>query len=110
MEVDELFTIYNQTVNLTSYKYVKIVGATFRHILRGAYLGVSTSSSLTDLTKCAKYVAVDISSSKTDTTIILDVSSLTGNYYIYLCDGYYVESSSKYANNLYLKQLFLSTT
>ena len=108
--IDDLCHL-NQAVNLTSYNYVKIVCATYSHIMTGgAYLGVSTSSSLTDLTKCAKYVAVDISSSKTDTTIILDVSSLTGNYYIYLCDGYYTSSGSKYAQDIYLKQLFLSTT
>lgn len=72
----------NQTIDLTSYNYVKITTEGCNE----ACIGVSTSEAITDvssLTKCSSSYTT-----KQSATIICDVLSLTGSYYIYFCSTY----------------------
>ena len=64
----------NQTFNLSSYKYIKVNANCYENY---ALIGVSTSGNA----GIGQYTASARSSN--DGYIILDVSSLSGNYYIY---------------------------
>lgn len=64
----------NQTFNLSSYKYIKVNANCYKNY---ALIGVSTSGNA----GIGQYTASARSSN--DGYIILDVSSLSGNYYIY---------------------------
>lgn len=64
----------NQTFNLSSYKYIKVNASCYENY---ALIGVSTSGNA----GIGQYTASARSSN--DGYIILDVSSLSGNYYIY---------------------------
>lgn len=64
----------NQTFNLSSYKYIKVNASCYENY---ALIGVSTSENA----GIGQYTASARSSN--DGYIILDVSSLSGNYYIY---------------------------
>ncbi len=81
----------NQTVNLSSYKYIKW-STTLSCWKKGtltAYLGVSTSSSVTSVSSLSSKYSYSVSCTSTSeaessaATMISDVSSLSGNYYIY---------------------------
>lgn len=90
----------NQTVNLTPYNYLKIV--TMSNPI-GDYIGLSTNASLTT----ASFSASTLFSAYG--TIIVNVSSLNGNYYIYF---YHKASSSNASGNssLSIKEIYLSNS
>ena len=70
------FARLNQTFNLTNYKYIKA-----KIKSGGVYgrIGIGTGADIKALTSLTKY-----SGELTAGVIILDVSSVSGNYYIYL--------------------------
>ena len=79
----------NQTVNLTSHKYLKVKGRCGNTPVNGYKfsIGVSKSASAME-TDMAKLNVLDTRSNGPEYNI-LDISSLSGNYYIYVYDVYY---------------------
>ena len=70
------FARLNQTFNLTNYKYIKA------KIKSGSFygrIGIGTTAGIKALTSLTKY-----SGELTAGVVILDISSVSGNYYIYL--------------------------
>ena len=70
------FARLNQTFNLTNYKYIKA------KIKSGSFygrIGIGTTAGITALASLTKY-----SGELTAGVVILDISSVSGNYYIYL--------------------------
>ena len=102
----------NQTVNLSSYNYVKIeaaVGTTsgFTFSFR---IGVSTNSSFDKSNMVASVCAEGINYSKTYG--ILNVASLSDNYYIYVYDKNLIrgDSFSDPTATLEIYSILLSTS
>ena len=87
----------NQTVDLTNYNYLK---ATFSSGMY-SYLGIGTNPSSNTLNGLLKYIAINGSGGSG--TAILDISSYTGYYYIYLRGGDAIVDSL-------LTKLYLSKT
>ena len=83
----------NQTVDLTSYKYLKVKGRCGSTPVNGYKfsIGVSKSASAKE-TDMAKLNVLDTRSNGPEYNI-LDISSLSGNYYIYVYGVYYRGSS-----------------
>lgn len=97
-----IFVRLNQTVNLTSYSYLKISGVSIytwasttsaaSHAAGTAYLGVSTNSNLTSTSGLSATASVAMVSaggsnsyySMSNGTIISNINSINGNYYIYM--------------------------
>ena len=83
----------NQTVDLTSYKYLKVKGRCGSTPVNGYKfsIGVSKSASAKE-TDMAKLNVLDTRSNGPEYNI-LDISSLSGNYYIYVYGVYHRSSS-----------------
>ena len=83
----------NQTVDLTSYKYLKVKGRCGSTPVNGYKfsIGASKSASAKE-TDMAKLNVLDTLSNGPEYNI-LDISSLSGNYYIYVYGVYYRSSS-----------------
>ena len=67
----------NQTFNLTNYKYVKAKIKAGGGVV--GQIGIGTTAGITALASLTKY-----SGELTAGVVILDISSVSGNYYIYL--------------------------
>lgn len=93
----------NQTINLTSYSYLKMNVTKFTRALK-IIIGVSTDASLTSFSYSASYTAT------TTGVAIANISSLSGNYYIYM--GVSCDLLFAYQNkfSIYVTQLFLSNS
>ena len=83
----------NQTVDLTSYKYLKVKGRCGSTPVNGYKfsIGVSKSASAKE-TDMAKLNVLDTRSNGPEYNI-LDISSLSGNYYIYVYGVYHRSSN-----------------
>lgn len=103
----------NQTINLTNYTFIKcdIYSLYARRATSNGYVGASTSSSLTSLSFSASGSMTASSSTSSDSkngNIICNISSLTGNYYIYLAlefsrnTTYSGNDGEFYVSNIYL--------
>lgn len=74
----------NQTVDLTHYNYLKAYLRANVVLINGGYIGgigISTSASISTYTDLTSYARLKDDSSG---TVILDISKISGNYYIYL--------------------------
>lgn len=104
-----------QIFDLTNYKYIKINIANFkgRDIEPTAtgrgFIGVSKSYSVTTPSSSTMALYIPWENSSTG-VCILDISSLTGNYYIYTGMSYRVSSSKHYYYSTRITQLFLTNT
>ena len=94
----------NQTVNLTSYKYIKglvweydTVGNTF------IKLAISTNNNVTS----NSFTASSAQFNSVGQIMICDISSITGNYYIYL---YGQSTSTSGADYLGVSELYLTNS
>ena len=96
----------NQTFNLTNYKYIKAKLKTGEDMGR---IGIGTSAGITALASLTKY-----SDEFKSGIAILDVSSISGNYYIYLiCRCTRVASGSGsilICGSIECEELFLANT
>lgn len=96
----------NQTVNISSYSYLKGSLKASGYVYgEKAIIGVSQNpnvTSLSGLTAYAGYCAHGIG------TAIVNISSLTGNYYIYLAYDGFAGDHSTTSGNCY--EIYLSTT
>lgn len=83
---------FNQSVTMTDYKYLKLTGYNTDSSYKSYFtIAVSTRESATS------YTASNISYSSTNgetVTVILDISSISGNYYIYIQAYGYNSSTS----------------
>lgn len=91
---------FNQTVNISNYNYISAYG------IGGYYsqytIGLSTNQSVNSINSLAHKATITGSSDNLSPfTVILNTSSITGNFYVYLC-AYCVtgrDSSGGYAQN-----------
>lgn len=91
----------NQTVNLTNYKYLKINDINTTNITSN-YIGVSTNSALTSTSFAASTFY------NRHGMIVVDISTLTGNYYIYFYSK--ASNSSSKSTNSSFSEIFLSNS
>lgn len=87
----------NSAIDLTEYNYIKVrvADGTSATKYSNFMVGVDTSSSKIYATSCTKYEVV--TGLEAGQYLILDVSSLTGKYWIYLT--YYYSGSGSYGSN-----------
>lgn len=98
------FVRLNQTINISNYNYIKSsIGTKSGESSYKAGIGISTSATASALSSLKSYIMIETDSSNYKTAI-LNISSITGSYYIYLL----VNSGSM--NPFYFRTLFLSTT
>ena len=98
----------NSAVNLTSYNYLKILvkgGASSASYGDTIFLGISTASNITapaSLVSKATIRSVDA-----ETTVILNVSNYSGNYFIYFGN---TQATTGYSGGYDLYQVFLTSS
>lgn len=101
----------NQTVDLTNYNYIKINShADISSGVSGRKIGISQNSNLTSIssTNCTAYIdARNTTSGPVYYIASLNVSSISGYYYIYT-SGYMYNNNAQVSNPSRLNQLFLS--
>lgn len=98
----------NSTINLTSYIYLKInMAGTSYSASYGdkIFTGISTNSNITTRTSLTSNITLKVNQDKA--TIILNISSYSGNYFIYFGNN---QATSGYAGTVYIYQIILSTT
>ena len=97
------FARLNQTFNLTNYKYIKA------KIENGSFysrIGIGTATNITALASLTKY-----SGETTSGVAILDISSVSGNYYIYLTAQHKTSGNTAVLGGAVLyEELFLANT
>ena len=101
----------NQTVDLTSYKYLKVKGRCGSTPVNGYKfsIGVSKSASAMDsgMEKCN---VLDTRSNGPEYNI-LDISSLSGNYYIYVYGVYYRSTNGNLSPDKgFIYEIFMTLT
>ena len=96
----------NQTVNLSNHNYIKASLAANGYAYgEKSVVGISQSADVTSLSGLTSYASY---SSMDTGTASLNISSITGNYYIYLAyNGYAGDHSTTYGRCF---SIFLSTT
>ena len=73
----------NQAVNLTNYNYIRVKGKTLNCFRMG--VGISTSTSISSVDNLvSKNYSTTAYDSLTELSPLLNISNITGNYYIYL--------------------------
>lgn len=107
----------NQVIDLTNYKYLKISAAVSKVSVDVSASGNFASGHYSfgvnkDSTSFATSTAeIDVTSSRSGyTTEILDISSLTGSYYLWITSAYYSSGGSNYGAYTWVNQIFLSNT
>lgn len=111
---------FNNTLSLNNYNYIKIYGRAMsdaeygnNYVCQGAYcwIGISTDSTLTRLDSTYTAKTSDIKFVETSfSTAILNVSSITGNYYIYFAIKGSNGMSGTYRFGGKINQIFTSNT
>lgn len=95
----------NQTINLSSYNYIKIEASDYNYT--NIIIGLSTSSNITDINMFTAKSQTELS----DTTkiAICDVGALNGSYYLYVCSYKKLNTSSS-AGYVKVCTIYASTT
>lgn len=92
----------NQTVDLSSYNYIKANVSSFD--AGAVWIGISTSiTNGADADDFASYASIDSAG-----VIILNISNITGKYYIYVRSSLYTRGTGSTTYYSYVNQLFLS--
>lgn len=107
---DFTYARFNSTVSLTNYNYLTMYVLKTENQSQNGYnqlsIGVDTSSTVKFTTNCDAYNEI---SANTGAYVTLNISSLTGNYYIYI--GYKQTGSGDYGTTYaHIGRVYLSTT
>lgn len=100
----------NATVDLTNYKYLKIQAKPSNAGPGGMRFRIAVGTDTTGSSYAKSIIATSSLTFSSYFTGILDVSSLRGNYYIYVGDGRGVFSSSTATCDLDVNKIYLSKT
>lgn len=95
----------NQTINLSSYNYIKIEASDYNYT--NIIIGLSTSSNITDINMFTAKSQTKLSS--TTKIAICDVGALNGSYYLYVCSYKEVNTSAS-AGYVKVFTIYASTT
>ena len=101
---------FNQSVNMTNYKYLKLKGYDTCNNAKSYFtLSVDTSA---DASSYAASISNYSSANNGTVTIILDISSISGNYYIYIRSYGYLNGSKIAYNTDYgmISAIWMSKT
>lgn len=96
---------FNNIQNLSGWNYLKIYGNVEAWAEIGG--GVSTENNQPSMTSLKTYAEWGVSSEISGNgTCVCNISSLSGNYWIYILVGHF---SGKYASSASISQVYLST-
>lgn len=96
----------NNVISLTNYNYLKVY-STSNHSWTGIGLGINSTPISSNISKCKLYLEPFLNSSNSSYgTTVLDISAISGNYWVYV----QFETAANANKEIVCNQIFLSAT